>query len=199
MDKILRTAEALRKGGVKFIEVTFNQTKPTCIEDTAQAIRAIRQRYEDLYVGAGTVLTEEQVVAAYEAGAQYIITPNTNVSVIKKASKLNMVTISGALTPTEVVMAYEAGATFVKVFPVVGLGVEYIKAIKAPLSHIPIMAVGGVDLSNMEKFYRAGACGFGIGGCMVNKELIDVGDYEGLYKLAKQYVDATNMLREEIQ
>ena len=189
-EEILNTVEALRLAGVKFVEVTFSQNSPTCVEDTYRAIRYISENFKDILVGAGTVLTEEQLEAAYSAGAKYIISPNTNVSIIQKTVALGMMSMPGALTPTEIVTAYEAGASFVKLFPVDSLGPDYIKAVRAPLSHIPMTAVGGVNLDNLGTFYKAGVSGFGIGGNIVDKKLIASGDFAGLTRLAKNYVDA---------
>lgn len=185
---ILRVARALYEGGIRFIEVTFAQHVPTCVEDTSRAIKAITDEFCDLYVGAGTVITLAQLEAAHAAGARYMISPNVDTRLIKRAVELGMVAMPGALTPSEAVTAYNAGSTFVKIFPAGSLGPDYFKAIRAPLSHIPMLAVGGVDDTNMAAFYKAGAAGFGIGGCLVNKKLIDAGDFEGLSKLASRYV-----------
>lgn len=187
-DTILRVARALYAGGIRFIEVTFAQHAPNCVEDTSRAIKAIADEFKDLYVGAGTVITLEQLQAAHAAGARYMISPNVDTGLIKQAVEMDMVVMSGALTPTEAVTAYNAGSTYVKIFPAGNLGPDYIKAICAPLSHIPMLAVGGVDDTNMAAFYHAGAVGFGIGGCLVNKKLIDAGDFEGLSRLASRYV-----------
>ena len=141
-----------------------------------------------MYIGAGTVLTPEQVELVAEAGGRFVISPDTNTGVIEKTKQLDLVSIPGALTPTEVQTAHRAGADFVKLFPVDGLGNAYVKAISAPLSHIKFLAVGGVNEENMASFLRAGVCGFGIGSGMVNRKLIEAGDYGAITELAKKYV-----------
>lgn len=194
VDTVLKVAKALYDAGIRFVEVTFNQSSPTCIEDTSRAIAAIAEHYTDLHVGAGTVITEEQLMAAYKAGAKYIISPNMEVALIQKTKELGLLSMPGAMTASEIVTAHKAGADLVKLFPTDNLGAGYIKAVRAPLSHIPMLAVGGVNDENMEQFYKAGACGFGIGGNIVNKKLIEAGDFAGLTELARRYVQAAERL-----
>ena len=135
----------MEKGGIHCIEVTFDQTSNETIAQTKQSIAAIKEQLGDrVYVGAGTVMTVEQVHMAVEAGAEYIISPNVNEAVIRETKKLDKVSIPGAMTPTEAAAAYEYGADIVKMFPAGILGPAYIKAVKAPLKHIPMTAVGGV-------------------------------------------------------
>lgn len=189
-EQALNTAAAMQKAGVRFLEVTFRQDSPTCIADTCNAIKCISETFGDLIVGAGTVLTIEQLEAAHKAGAKYIISPNANVEIIKRTVELGLLSMPGALTPSEIVTAYDAGASFIKLFPVDSLGPAYVKAVRAPLSHIPMTAVGGINLDNLESFYKAGVSGFGIGGNIVDKRMIEAGDYDGLTCLAKKYVQA---------
>lgn len=188
-DKILETAEALADGGVTMIEVTFNQSSPTGNEDTYQAIKMISDNLsEKVCVGAGTVMTVEQVELAVKAGAKYIISPNFDRAVVAKTIELGAAAMPGVLTPTEIVDAYNAGATVAKIFPLANMGISYLKAIKAPISHIPVVAVGGVNLDNVAEFIEAGAIGVGIGSSLVNKQLINDGKFEELTELAKAFV-----------
>ena len=190
-EEAVDTAKALAAGGINMIEVTFDQTSTDGYKDTVEAIRTIASTMSgETYVGAGTVLTTEQVDLAYEAGAQYVITPSVDVNVIKHANELGMVTMPGALSPTEIEEAHKAGADFVKVFPCGNLGADYIKAVKAPLKHIPLLAVGGVNLENIESFVKAGVVGFGLGGNLVNQKWIKEGKFEEITKTAKAFVAA---------
>ena len=109
-------------------------------------------------------------------------------NVIKKTKELDMVSMPGALTPSEIQNAHRYGADFVKLFPITNMGIEYVKAIKAPLSHIKLLAVGGINEKNMNDYLKAGVCGFGIGSNIVNKKLIDSGDYDAITELTKKYV-----------
>ena len=126
---------------------------------------------------------------ACEAGAKYIITPNVNTDVIRYANSLGMVTMPGAFTPSEIEEAHRAGADFVKVFPAGQLGTDYIRAIKAPLNHIALLAVGGVNENNLKDFLNAGVVGFGIGGNLVNQEWIKNGQFDRIAELARTYVE----------
>jgi len=164
-------ASAVCRGGIDMIEITFDQKRPESFGETAEAIALLAQNGEVL-PGAGTVLTEEQVQMAYDAGAAYIVSPDVNPAVIQKAKALGMACFPGALTPTEVHAAHAAGADAVKLFPASALGPGFIKALRAPLPHIPLIAVGGVDEKNAGEYIRAGAVGIGVGGKLTNREWI---------------------------
>lgn len=190
-DMLLRLAEALGKGGIGLIEVTFAQNAPDTWKDTANGIKSICETFGgDVLAGAGTVMSEEQLLSAAGAGAKYIISPNADSAIIKKTKQLGLVSIPGAFTATETAKAYGDGADFVKIFPADGVGPGYIKALKAPLSHIPLMAVGGVNENTVADFLRAGCEGVGVGGCLVRKDLIADGKFDEITALAKLYVEA---------
>lgn len=190
VERCVKVADALYKGGIQLIEITFNQKDPSTFSDTAAAIRAIQERFQgNILAGAGTVLTCQQVDIAAESGAKYIISPDSNIDVIKHTRALGLVSIPGALTPSEITAAYHWGADFVKVFPVSNLGSTYIKALTAPISHIPLMAVGGVDESNLKSFLDAGCTGAGLGGRLVDKTIIENGEYEKITQTAKHLVE----------
>lgn len=196
VDKCADTAEALYNGGIKVIEVTFKQEeKADNYYSTIESIKRILQAMDGkMCVGAGTVLTLEEVHLAYNAGAKFIVTPNTNAEVIKFAAGLNMVTMPGAYTATEAVNAYDAGADFVKIFPASEAGTKYFKALSGPLGYIPFTAVGGVDENNAREFLDAGAVGLGIGGNLVDKKLIAESRFEEITQIARRYVER---IREE--
>ena len=182
--KIVGLAQALEKGGVNCIEVTFDQSSEEKAQDTLAAIRAIKDALGDkVCVGAGTVMSVDQVHQAVEAGAEYMISPNVN-------EKLDKVSIPGAMTPTEAAFAYECGADIVKLFPAGLLGAAYIKAVKAPLKHIPVTAVGNVNVENCAEFLKAGAVGVGVGGSLVSAKLVDEGRFDEITATAKAYVEA---------
>lgn len=187
-DKTLKAAEALNNGGIKFLEIPFDQTKPESY--TAEKIYAVNEMYSshDVFIGAGTVLTPEQVELAHKAGARYIITPATDRDVIKKAKDLGMLAMPGAMTPTEIVQCWKCGADIVKIFPSDVLGIKFIRALRGPLGHIPLFAVGGVNLDNLHEFFKAGVKGIGVGGNIVNSEMINADNYAGITSLASEYV-----------
>ena len=189
VQEAVAVAKALYEGGITLAEITFNQKAPETFADTANAIRSIREQMGDkMLVGAGTVTSPELVQLAADAGATYIISPDTDVAVIRKTKELGLVSIPGAYTPTEAKQAYNAGADFVKLFPCVGDAPAYVKAVCAPMNHIPFLAVGGVNVDNAADFLKAGALGVGVGGNLVNKEWIKAGEFDKICDRAKEYV-----------
>ena len=190
-EKCLEVAKALYAGGIRMIEVTFDQKNPERQWETAESIRRISEYFEgQIAVGAGTVTSEKLVETAAAAGARYIISPDTNEAVIKRTRELSLVSMPGALTPTEVLNAHRWGADFVKLFPVGSFGTGYVKAVKAPLNHIRLLAVGGVNADNIADFLDAGCCGAGVGGNLVNKKWIEAGEYGKLTKAAEELLAA---------
>ena len=147
---------------------------------------------DKLLIGAGTVLKESQVALTAQNGGKFIISPDANEQVIRATVDAGLVSIPGALTPTEIVAAHNAGADFVKLFPITDLGVSYVKAIRAPLSHIRLLAVGGIDQNNMSDYLQCGVCGFGIGSNLTDKKLISERDWAGLAAHAQKFVKAVN-------
>ena len=189
-DKTLAFADAAYKGGIKLLECTYDATGNTPDEDIAANIKMLAEHFEGrMLIGAGTVLTEKQVELTKNAGGKFIISPDTNSSVITKTKKSGLVSIPGALTPSEAVVAHNAGADFVKLFPVSSMGAKYIKDIKAPLSHIRFLAVGGVNTNNLYEFLNAGACGVGIGSDIANKQLVEANDFTAIENIARSYVN----------
>lgn len=186
--------EALYAGGIRLLEITFNQGSATRLEDTAAAIARVKGIYGDrLHVGAGTVMSVEEVAAAHRAGAEFILAPNVDETVIRAAVDRGLCAIPGAMTPTEIAGAYNAGAQIIKLFPAGNLGLGYCKAVMAPLNHIPMIAVGGVDQHNLPSFLKAGFLGAGIGSNLTDRRLIQAGDYQGLKALAEEFVAAAGM------
>lgn len=188
---LIRLGHAFEEGGIGLMEVTYNQSAPETWKDTANGIEAVEKEFGDrLLVGAGTVITLEQVSMTYNAGGHYLVTPTTQPEIIRAGKALGLGLYPGAFTPSEILAAYEAGADAVKVFPASCLGPGYIKAIRAPLSHIPLMAVGGVNEKNAADFLKAGCVGLGVGGNLVNKEWIRNGEWEKITALAKEFKKA---------
>ena len=186
-EQSLALARALYAGGIRMLELTFVQKEPESFRQTAASIARLRQEFgEEMFVGAGTVLTVEQAELAHEAGAQFIVSPDVNADVIRRTVELDMASFPGAMTPTEVMTAHRAGADLVKLFPVARLGAAYVKDLVAPISHVPLLAVGGVNANNAAEFLKAGCVGVGVGGQLVNKEKIAAGDWAGITETARQ-------------
>lgn len=184
-------AEALWRGGVRCVEITFDHVSEGGIETTLNCIRRLSEDYGDrLLVGAGTVLTAEEVRMAVDAGAKYIISPNVNASVIAETKRLGAVSIPGALTPTECQYAVECGADFVKLFPADAFGPAYLKALSAPLKHISFLATGGVTPENLPEYLRAGAVGAGIGSSLINARHCAEGRFDLIEQAARAFTAA---------
>lgn len=188
-EDIKNTAKALYEGGIRSLEITFDQSNPNCIEETVRSIEIVREVIgERMMIGAGTVLNVEQAIAAAKAGASFVLSPDTNVKVIDKVKDLGLISVPGAMTPSEIMVAWNHGADIVKLFPAGILTLAYYKSIKGPISHVPLMAVGGVELENMKSFLDAGFCSCGIGSNIVRNDLIASKRFNDLTNLAKEYV-----------
>ncbi len=190
-EDMLPLVRALEAGGVRAIEVTFDQRAPESWPDTLRAIRAIADEFNGRVLpGAGTVLTPEQVRMANDAGATYIISPDVDEAVIAQTRALGMASLPGALTPTEIMRAVRAGCDIVKIFPAGELGAGYIKSIRAPLGHVPMFAVGGVNAANAAEFMRAGVSGLGVGGALTDRALIAGHRFDLIEANARAIVEA---------
>lgn len=186
--------EAILRGGIHMLEITFDHTSDNGIANTIACIRAVKQQFGDrISVGAGTVLSAEEVRLAADAGAEYMISPNVNAAVIAETKKLGLVSIPGAMTPTEAVNAVDAGADFVKLFPAAALGLSYFKAIVAPLKHIRFLPTGGITPELIPEFMKLGAAGFGVGGNLTNAQLVREGKFDVIEKAAHAFTEAVNL------
>ncbi|MBD0284090.1 MAG: bifunctional 4-hydroxy-2-oxoglutarate aldolase/2-dehydro-3-deoxy-phosphogluconate aldolase [Flavisolibacter sp.] len=183
-DDVIKIAEALYEGGVKALEVTLNSP------DALMVIETLSKKMEkELLIGAGTVLNALSAQSALSAGARFIISPNLDRETIQVTKESGAVSIPGAFTATEIVSAYQYGGDIIKVFP--ASDASYIKAIRGPLPHIPLMPTGGVNLENIQAFQKAGAVAFGIGSALVNtREEVTTEYLQQLTAKAKRFVQA---------
>ncbi len=199
IEKIEKTVKALYQGGVRIIEIAFNPSDADTIDKTCALIKEARRVMGDkILIGAGTVVKEEYVVAAYEAGVDFIFSPDTDVDVIKLTKKLGLVSIPGALTPSECKTAYKNGADIIKLFPATIDDIDYIINITRPLSHIPFICVGGTNENTISAFIKAGAKGVGTGISILKPELIESDDYAEITRLAKLHIDKIQEARNAI-
>ena len=183
----VRLAKAYQEGGIRLVEVTFDQTENP--ENTITAIKSIKAAFPEMHVGAGTVITDAQLDLAIGAGAEFIVTPNCNPTIIRRAKDAGLVTMPGTITPTEIVAAHEAGADYVKVFPVRVLGPAYIRDVLAPLKHLKLIAVGGISPDNAAEYIKAGCIGVAAGGSLVNKEWIAADEYAKIADVARKLIE----------
>lgn len=179
----LAFTEVLKEAGIRFFEVTLNTP------DAIEAIKLIRKSLgSEVRVGAGTVLTTEQVKEVADAGGTYIISPNLNEDVVKTTKQLGLYSIPGAFTPTEIVRAREVGADLVKVFPINVVGAEYIRQLRGPLEDIPLMATGGIRLDMVEDLFKAGTDAIGMGVHLLGKEWVEAKNWDELQASAKRFL-----------
>ena len=158
---VLQIADALKQGGVNILEVTLNSANALSI--IGELVKKIG---DEMMIGAGTVLDAKTAKGVIELGAKFIVSPNVDVQTIQ-ATKINgAVSIPGAFTATEIVNAYSSGGDIIKIFP--ASSAEYIKVLRGPLSHIPMMPTGGITLENISEFKKAGAAALGIGTSLVD-------------------------------
>ncbi len=182
--------QALMEGGLPCAEVTFRT------EAAEESIRIMSQEFPDMLVGAGTVLTTEQVDRAVAAGAKFIVSPGINPKVVEYCVKKNIPITPGTCNPSNVETALEFGLDVVKFFPAEPAGgLNYIKAIAAPYTGVSFMPTGGINSENVKeylKYDRIIACG---GSWMVKGDLIKSGNFEKIKELTAEAATIVKEIR----
>ena len=177
-------AKALCEGGLPVAEVTFRT------DAAEEAIRLMSEAYPEMLVGAGTVLTTEQVDRAVAAGSKFIVSPGLNPKVVKYCQEKNVPITPGTARPTDIEMALELGLDVVKFFPAEqNGGLAMIKAMAAPYTKVKFMPTGGINAKNLKSyldFDKIIACG---GSWMVPKDLVAAGDFEAIKNLTREAVN----------
>lgn len=175
-------AETVNRGGIPVAEITV--TVPGAME----VISDLTSRIPEMIVGAGTVLDMEMARRCLDAGAKFLTSPGLVLEVVEFAAKNEVAVFPGALTPTEVITAWKAGADLVKIFPCAQVGGDsYIRALKAPLPHVPLIASGGVNQQTALNYVLAGAAALGIGGELIPKEALERRQAERILELARRF------------
>lgn len=176
-DLFFPVAEALYKGGVRILEVTM--TTPNAL----QLIREASESFpDDMITGVGTVMDVNTATSAIRAGAEFVVSPVIRADVIAQTVLSSKVMMAGAFTPTEIDYAWQLGSDIVKVFPANVTGMEFFKAVLAPMPHLKLMPTGGVTLTNGSEWIKAGACAIGVGGALVSAEDLDKKDFKAIKK-----------------
>ena len=192
-EEALGAADALMEGGVRLLEITMS------VPGALKLIEELSRKSDTGFIfGAGTVLDSETGRAAILSGAQFIVSPSVNADLIRLCCRYGAPVLPGAMTPTEIVSAWEAGADMVKVFPAAQIGgPAYIKAIRGPLPHIPLVPTGGVNLLNAGDFIKAGASALGVGGELVDSKAIKEGNLGRITQKTREYLDVIEKARGE--
>lgn len=184
----LELTRVLYDAGIRLFEVTMN---------SAQAIESIellsKEFNDQVAIGAGTVLSADEVDQAESVGAKYIISPNINIDVISRTKELGLISVPGAFSPSEIQTAVETGADIVKLFPINVLGVDYLKQVKGPLDKVLFMPSGGINLALAEQLFASGSIAIGLGVQMFGKEAIESKDWATLTSNAKQFAKAAGL------
>jgi 2-dehydro-3-deoxyphosphogluconate aldolase/(4S)-4-hydroxy-2-oxoglutarate aldolase len=177
---------AVAAGGIPIAELTM--TVPGAIDVIADLVRTMGS---DVIIGAGTVLDAVTAQRCIDAGAKFIVSPGFDLETVKLCKQQSTLVMAGALTPTEIITAWKAGSDFVKIFPCGNVGgAKYIKALKGPLPHVPMIPTGGVNLETAADFIRAGAAALGIGGELISPTAVKSGDTLEITRLARRYLAA---------
>ena len=183
--EILQVAQALYEGGIRAIEVTCNT------KGYLHMIEVLTEQIGDkMFIGAGTVLSATAAQLVMDAGAQFVLAPNLDREVVQIVHQNGKLMIPGVATPSEAIEAYRMGVDIIKLFPAGTLGPRYLKDILAPLNHMLIMPVGGINLTNLPEFLAAGAFAFGVGGELVDKKAIGEGNFAAITEKARLFISA---------
>ena len=188
--ELVPVARAIAAGGVSVIE--FTMTTPGALRTIEESSKALAG---EVLIGAGTVLDAETARAAILAGAEFIVAPTLNPEVIEICHRYDKVVVPGAYTPTEILTAWELGADFVKLFPAEVGGPAYLKAVRAPLPQVRLVAVGGVTVETAGAFIRAGAVALGVGSNLVNQKVVAEGRLTDLTATARALSQAVQEAR----
>jgi 2-dehydro-3-deoxyphosphogluconate aldolase / (4S)-4-hydroxy-2-oxoglutarate aldolase len=192
-EEAIYAAETVADGGIPIVEVTM--TVPGALE----VIATLARKRPDIIAGAGTVLDTETAKRCAGAGAMFLTSTGLELEILKVAAKENLVVIPGALTPTEIITAWKAGADFVKVFPCAQVGgPSYIRAMKAPLPHVRMIASGGVTQLTASTFMLAGAEALGIGSELMPREAIRQHQAPWIHELARRFLGMVKEARKHL-
>ena len=189
-EEIVNVAQAMYNGGIRFMEVPFNQADPSSFASTARKIKAVREAMDGkMHVGAGTVITMEQFEIAKEAGAEIIVSPTMEEDVIVATKEAGLISMPGCATPSEMTKAYKLGADLIKLFPASMVTMKTIKEISVPLNHLPLVCFGGVSTDNIKEVLATGVIGVGMASSILDKEALANKDYAKITQLAKAVTD----------
>ena len=187
-------AEAVSSHGIPIVEVTM--TVPGALD----VIKELVRNDPKLIVGAGSVFGVQMARQCVEAGAMFLTSPGLDLDVVNVAQQNDVVTFPGALTPTEITAACKAGVDFVKVFPCSQLGgPSYIRALKSPFPHMPLIASGGVNQQTAGDFILAGAAALGIGRDLIQPNAIELREKAWIHELSRRFLSIVKQARAQMR
>lgn len=188
-DDAMKIVEAVKNGGINIIEITL--TVPGALQVMEELKKTYQ--YDEVLLGAGTVLDAETARLALLAGAEYVVSPTINVDVIKLCNRYQKLCIPGCMTPTEIIYAMESGADVIKLFPGNVFSPSIIKAITGPLPEANIIPTGGVSQDNAGQWIKNGSFAVGVGGDLTRGA--SNGNYQLVTETAKKYVEIIKKAR----
>lgn len=187
----LRAVEALIAGDLPIAEITF--TVPDALVAISQASARFSER---ALIGAGTVTSADEALAAIQAGAQFIVSPGFDPEIVRVAHEHDLPVMPGVLTPTEIMAALRAGAEWVKIFPCAAVGgASYLRALRGPFPELKLLPTGGVSLANAADFIAAGAAALGVGSELVDPRQLEEAQLTSLSDRARAFVNAVRDAR----
>ena len=185
--EIVKVATALYNGGIRFMEIPFNQAMPSSFGETARMIKSVKEALGDkIHVGAGTVITMEQFELAKNAGAEIIVSPTLEEDIVLATKQAGLISMPGCATPSEMTKAYKIGADLIKLFPSSVVDMKMIKEIRVPLNHLPLVCFGGVNAENVNEVLALGVVGVGMASSILDKKALKDRDYDKITQLAKE-------------
>jgi 2-dehydro-3-deoxyphosphogluconate aldolase/(4S)-4-hydroxy-2-oxoglutarate aldolase len=191
-EKAEKIAHACMAGGISAIEITFT------VPGAEKIIKKLNEDFseDEIILGAGTVLNKETAELAIDNGAKYIVSPGFDLLSAKLCNKLDVPYFPGCMTITEMMNARKVGVEVIKLFPGGVFGPGFVKAVRGPLPDIKIIPTGGVSIENVEAWIESGSVAVGVGSELTAPA--KTGDYEGVTKLAKEFVRRVKKARERL-
>ena len=186
-EEIERVIESNVTGGISIIEITMNS------KNAEECIHRVSKAFPDCLIGAGTVIGVEAATRAIESGAKFLVSPVTDLDMLVVANEVGVASMAGALTPTEAWQAAQAGSDFVKLFPLAGLGPQYIRAMRGPLPHIRFVPTNGVTVENIPEWFEVGAAAVGIGTPLVSDRDLENGDFNIIEERARKIISSVKI------
>ncbi len=186
-------ADAVAKAGIPIVEITMT------VPEACKLMTHLVRHHPDIVVGAGTVLNTEVAGNCLDAGASFLTSPGFDQKITGFAAQKGIAVLPGALTPTEIITAWEAGGDYIKVYPCAELGGDrYIRALKAALPQIPLIAAGGVNQHTAAGYILEGASAIGVGTELIPKDAIEKREPERIQELARRFLTAVKEARDRL-
>jgi 2-dehydro-3-deoxyphosphogluconate aldolase/(4S)-4-hydroxy-2-oxoglutarate aldolase len=190
IQKVLPVSLAFLKAGVRVIEYTLTMPKALALIE-----RAVAELPPDVILGAGTALDGESARLAILAGAKFVVSPGLSPEVVEMCHRYGVPTVAGACTPTEIMNALKLGVRMIKIFPSNSLSPAHIADLKAPFPQAQFMIAGGISLENVGAYIKAGADVVTVGGHTINPAAFASGDFTGITKVTKDFLNAIAQAR----